>query len=123
MTIFASPQQLEQLRQKLRQERQVAPPPKTQIVLTMSSPSLAAGAGQVYQALRDQIKREGLENQVVIKQSGLNGFDSYEPILVVIQGDQPPVYYGRVTPQLAGRILREHVQQGKILEENRLPIT
>jgi NADP-reducing hydrogenase subunit HndB len=43
--------------------------------------------------------------------------DSSEPIVQVIIGDAPKVTYGKVSPNIARRIMKEHVQAGNVVKE------
>jgi len=45
-----------------------------------------------------------------------------EPIVQVVVGEQSKVTYGNVTPDVARRIMREHVVEGKVVESNVIPL-
>jgi NADP-reducing hydrogenase subunit HndB len=67
----------------------------------------------------EYIEKENLTD-IVVRQTGNIGLDSYEPIVQVIIGDQPKVSYGHVTPNVARRIMKEHIVGGIAVKENRI---
>ena len=48
---------------------------------------------------------------------GCLGLCALEPVVQVQTGEQPPVTYGKVTPEVARRILKEHIGKGLIVQE------
>ena len=44
-----------------------------------------------------------------------------EPIIQVVVGDQAKVTYGKVTPEVARKIMKDHVVGGKIVEDHVIP--
>jgi NADP-reducing hydrogenase subunit HndB len=87
-----------------------------QIIVGMGTVGIAAGARETLKAILDSIEKENL-GDVIVRQTGNIGLDSWEPIVQVIVGDQPKVSYGKVTPDAARRIMKEHVMGGKIIKE------
>lgn len=87
-----------------------------QIVVSLGTCGIAAGALEVLKAVRQQVQADGLEN-VSISETGCVGLCKHEPILEIVAGDSTRVTYGRVTPYIARRIVREHVVGGKIVSE------
>lgn len=82
----------------------------------VSSCSLAAGAGNTIEALKRQLKQENLEG-VRITQVGCNGWCSLEPIVIVQEVNRPPVTYGKVTAEVARRIVQRHIKKGLVVQE------
>ena len=62
------------------------------------------------------MKQENLSD-IVVRQTGNIGMDSYEPIVQVVVGENPKVTYGRVTPDAARRIMKEHVVGGQVVKD------
>jgi NADP-reducing hydrogenase subunit HndB len=89
---------------------------QVQIVVGLGSCGIAAGALDTLRAVQQQLEA-GRLGQVQVTQTGCAGLCKYEPIVEVLAGDSPKVTYGRVTPDVARRILREHVLGGKIVDE------
>jgi NADH-quinone oxidoreductase subunit F len=67
----------------------------------------AAGALEVLQAIRDEIKRQNLDCSVV--EVGCMGHCYAEPIVVISKPGYPPICYGHVNPVIAQRLIREFV--------------
>lgn len=82
----------------------------------MSSCGLAAGAGAVFDLLKDEVARRFPEVQV--RRCGCNGMCHAEPLVEVSAGGVPPVVYGRVTREIAQRILEEHVGGGRLVNDH-----
>jgi NADP-reducing hydrogenase subunit HndB len=87
-----------------------------QLVVGMGSCGIAAGALDVWNAIERQVKAGHLAD-VVLSQTGCIGLCSHEPMLEVTLKDAPKVTYGRVTPAIVDRILKEHILGGKVVEE------
>jgi NADP-reducing hydrogenase subunit HndB len=88
----------------------------TQIIIGMGTVGIAAGARETLKAFLDMIEEKKLED-IVIRQTGNIGLDSFEPIVQVVIGDQAKVSYGKVTPDIAKRIIDEHILGGKVLKD------
>ncbi len=87
-----------------------------QIIVGMGTVGIAAGARETLKAILNYIENEKLSD-IVVRQTGNIGWDSYEPIVQVIIGEVEKVTYGKVTPEIAVKILKEHVVGGKIVKE------
>ncbi len=90
------------------------------VVVCMGTCGIAAGARETMKAILDYIEKENLSG-VVVTQTGCIGQCEKEPIVQVTIGDQPKVSYGKVTPAVARRLMKEHVAEGKIVSENVIP--
>lgn len=108
---------LKRLRQEALDKRKVKTSSgEIQIVVGMGTVGIAAGARETLKAILDYIEKENLPD-IMVRQTGNIGLDSYEPIVQIIVGESPKVTYGRVTPDGARRIMKDHVQDGKIVKE------
>ena len=58
---------------------------------------------------------------IVVTQTGCIGLCECEPIVQVTLGDQPKVTYGKVTPDRAQQILKEHVVGGQVVKNLVVP--
>ncbi len=90
-----------------------------QIIVGMGTVGIAAGARETLKAILDFIEKENLSD-IVVRQTGNIGLDSWEPIVQVIIGDEPPVTYGKVTPDVARRIMKEHVMNHTVVKEYKI---
>ena len=90
---------------------------QVQIVVGMGTVGIAAGARETLKAILDYIEKENLSD-IIVRQTGNIGLDSCEPIVQVIIGENPKVTYGKVTPDAARRIMKEHVVGGQIVKDH-----
>jgi NADP-reducing hydrogenase subunit HndB len=89
---------------------------QTQVIVSLGSCGIAAGALRTMQALLEQSKAEHLQN-IQISLTGCNGQCEQEPIVQVITGGQQKVTYGKVSPEVVLRILHEHIVGGRVVQE------
>lgn len=87
-----------------------------EVIVGMGTVGIAAGARETLKAILYYIESEGLTD-IVVRQTGNIGLDSFEPIVQVVIGDQAKVTYGRVTPDAARKIMKEHVVGGNVVKE------
>jgi NADP-reducing hydrogenase subunit HndB len=89
---------------------------KTEVVVGMGTVGIAAGARETLKAILDMIEKDNLSD-IIVRQTGNIGLDSYEPIVQVILPGEEKVSYGKVNPEMARRIMKEHVLGGKIVKD------
>lgn len=82
------------------------------IKVGMSTCGIAAGADEVLQTLKDETKKRNVA--IDIKKCGCVGMCYAEPLVEVKIDGLPPVTYGRVTKEIAMKIVEKHVC-GKML--------
>ena len=108
---------LKRLREAALEKRRVKTATgEIQVVVGMGTVGIAAGARETLKSILDYVENENLSD-IVVRQTGNIGMDSYEPIVQVIVGENPKVTYGRVTPDAARRIMKEHVVGGKVVKD------
>jgi NADP-reducing hydrogenase subunit HndB len=111
---------LKRLREEALEKRRVkSASGQIQIVVGMGTVGIAAGARETLKAILDYIEENNLQD-ITVRQTGNIGMDSYEPVVQVIVGETPKVTYGKVSPDTARRIMKDHIQGGKIVSENKL---
>lgn len=88
-----------------------------QIIVGMGTCGIAAGARDTMKAILEKIEKDNLSG-IVVTQTGCIGVCEMEPIVQVQIGDSPKVSYGKVTKDIAARIIDEHVLAGQIVKEN-----
>lgn len=86
------------------------------IVVGMATCGLAAGAKPVYEALTQEAQKRGLKNAAVV-QTGCIGVCRLEPIVEVYMPGMEKVTYVKVQPEMAARIMAEHVVNGRVAED------
>lgn len=117
LKMIRSLEDLERYREDVaEQKRAAAAPGKVRVVVSLGSCGIAVGALEVWKEVENQIQAARL-GSVSLSQTGCIGLCSYEPILEVAIGDAQKVTYGRVTPEIAKRIIREHVLGGNVVAE------
>lgn len=92
----------------------------TQIVVAMGTCGIAAGARETMTAILDSIEQEGLDD-VIVTQTGCAGICEWEPIVEVSTHGEPKVSYGKVSPDRARQIVKEHVAGSHIVQDYVIP--
>jgi NADP-reducing hydrogenase subunit HndB len=90
------------------------------VSVAMGTCGIAVGARNTMEAILAYIETNNI-NGVMVTQTGCNGMCEREPIVQVTIGEQPKVIYGKVTPDIAERIMKEHVQAGKTVAKYVVP--
>jgi len=122
MPNIKSLEDLKRIREEALEKRRVkAAEGEIRVIVGMGTTGIAAGARETMKAILDYIEKEGLSGVLVTQTGGL-GLDASEPIVQVVVGDQPKVTYGKVTPDVARRIMKEHVAGGKLVEGFVIPV-
>ncbi|MDD5347758.1 MAG: (2Fe-2S) ferredoxin domain-containing protein [Candidatus Omnitrophica bacterium] len=80
---------------------------KNWIRVGMSTCGIAAGAGEVYAAFVEEARKRNL--QVEVQKCGCLGMCYAEPLVEVNVEGAPQVVYGKVTKEIAVKILEKHV--------------
>lgn len=111
-------QELEEIRKRaletvnLRRDRSGG----TRIVVGMATCGIAAGARPVLLALMDEVGKRNLQD-VTVSQTGCIGVCRLEPIVEVFRPGEDKVTYVKVDPAVVGRIVTEHVVNGRPVQE------
>jgi NADP-reducing hydrogenase subunit HndB len=109
---------LKRIREEALQKRQAkAVSGQKEVIVGMGTVGIAAGARETLKAILDYIEVNNLSD-ILVRQTGNIGLDSWEPIVQVVIGESPMVTYGKVTPDAARRIMKEHVVGGHIVKEH-----
>ena len=88
----------------------------TRVVVGMATCGIAAGARPVMLAFMDELQRRQLSH-VTVSQTGCIGMCRLEPMVDVFVPGQEKVTYVHVTPEMVGRIVAEHIVNGRPVEE------
>ena len=109
---------LKKLREEALEKRRVkSAAGQVQIIVGMGTVGIAAGARETLKAILEVIEQDNLSD-VIVRQTGNIGLDSMEPVVQVVIGENPKVTYAKVTPDVARRIMKEHVLDGQIVKSN-----
>ena len=102
-------------------QRELAEAKRIHLTIGMASCSIAAGAGDTLDEINRIIESDNIPGaniaQIRVTQTGCIGLCALEPLLQVQIADQPPVTYGKVTPNVAHRILQNHIGKGLVVQE------
>ena len=87
-----------------------------QVIVGMGTVGIAAGARETLKAILEFIEKEKLTD-IFVRQTGNIGMDSWEPVVQVVIGEAAKVTYGKVTPDVARLIMKQHVVGGSVVKE------
>jgi (2Fe-2S) ferredoxin len=88
---------------------------KVTIRTSMGTVGIAAGARDVVKALIDELEKRNFHD-VEIMESGSLGLDKEEPV-VTVERDGVATTYGKVTTDMARKIVAQHVINGQAIGE------
>jgi len=118
MSTVKSLEDLKRIREEALKKRQLkAESGHIEILVGMGTPGIAAGARDTMKAILKYIE-DNLLSDIVVRQAGNIGLDSWEPIVQVMIGEEPKVTYGKVTAAVARQIMQEHIVGGKPVKAN-----
>ncbi len=89
---------------------------RAKITVHMGTCGIAAGARTIMSTLMDEFEKQDITD-VILTSSGCAGLCSREPMATVELKDEAPVKYADLTPEKVRKILSEHVNGGKIVQE------
>jgi NADP-reducing hydrogenase subunit HndB len=89
---------------------------RARITVHMGTCGISAGAREVMGALLKEIEGAKITD-VIVTTSGCAGLCSREPMATVEMKGHAPVKYVDLKPERMVKILREHVQEGRIVTE------
>ena len=88
-----------------------------QVFVGMGTCGIAVGAREIMKAVLDYIEKNQVEN-VSVTQTGCIGLCGQEPILQIAKDGSKKISYGKVSPEVAKKIIKSHVVEGKIFKDN-----
>ena len=111
--------ELEAIRQRTLQRinlRREDEDKNVRVVVGMATCGIAAGARPVMMKFMDEINTRGL-SQVTVSQTGCIGMCRLEPMVDVYLPGQEKVTYVHMTPEKVGRVVAEHIVNGRPVTE------
>jgi len=88
-----------------------------QIIVGMGTCGIAAGAKETFSAFIDELDKSNISD-VMVKQTGCMGFCSVEPTVRVTSPHMPDTIYNKVSPEIARRIVKEHIVGKKLVSDH-----
>ena len=110
MTRVKSPAELEKSRKDILSKKD---PDKPCIAVCTGTGCLALGAANVVTALREEIKKQGLEEKVDVRETGCPGFCERGPLIVIYPEE---TCYLQVQPSDAQEIVTETIIAKKVID-------
>lgn len=115
MPTIKSLDDLKKIREEALEKRKIqSESGKARVIVGMGTCGIAAGARDAMKAILDTIEKDNIQD-VMVTQTGCIGMCEKEPIVQVEIGDQPKVTYGKVTPDVARSIIKDHVVGSKVV--------
>ena len=105
-----SPAELEKLRKGIVSKRA---PQKPCIAVCTGTGCLALGADKVVVAIKEEIKKHGLEDKVDIKETGCPGFCERGTVVVIYPEE---ICYLQVQPEDAGEVISQTILAKKVID-------
>jgi len=88
-----------------------------QVIVGMGTCGIAAGAKETLDAFVEEVSRAGVPN-VVLRQTGCMGLCHSEPTVEVRVPDMPAVVYGTVDPDIARKIVNQHIVRKLLVNDH-----
>lgn len=89
---------------------------RAKITVHMGTCGIAAGARKIMEAVLDEINKNNIKD-VIVTTSGCAGLCSKEPMATVEIINEAPVKYIYLNEEKIRKIFKEHVMDGKAVEE------
>ena len=117
MSAIQSLEDLEHFKQEvLDEKRRRSDQGVVDIVVSMGSCGIAAGACDTFEAVKELVERKRIE-KVRLSQTGCIGLCEEEPLVEVHTADGHKTTYGHVTPDVIERIIQDHILAGKVVQD------
>lgn len=88
---------------------------KAVIIIGMGTCGIAAGAREVMAAILEELDKRKID--AVVTQTGCIGMCEKEVLVDIKRPGERRITYGNVKPVDVSRIIQDHVQHGKIVED------
>ena len=105
-----SPKDLEKIREEIKSKRK---PNKSSISVCVSTGCVALDAPKVKEALIAELEKQGLKEQVEIKETGCLGFCEQGPRVTIYPEE---ICYFKVKPEDAPEIIAKSILEKKVVE-------
>lgn len=88
----------------------------SRIIVGTATCGVAAGARGVVNAFNQEVAARKLSG-VAVTETGCSGRCDLEPLVQVMKDGEAPIMYYHVTPDMARRIVQQHVVNNEVIEE------
>lgn len=86
------------------------------VIVGMGTIGISAGAREVLSAFVEGVDKAGIFGKVTVSQNGHLTADGKEPVVEITENGNT-VTYVNMTPEKVARVVKEHLEGGKIVEE------
>ena len=87
---------------------------RKQVLVCGGTGCQSSGSKKVLAALEDELKIQGIENEVLVVRTGCFGLCSLGPIMIVYPEG---TFYAQATPEGVRRVVKEHLKEGNICKD------
>ena len=115
MPQLKSLEELQQLREEIKQAERARRETSTVITIGMGTCGIAAGARETLQAIEAELAKRQIEAAVVT--AGCIGVCVREPLVDIQQAGQSRIVYANVQPAMVPRLIEEHIIKGQPVKE------
>ena len=111
MPQLKSLEELQQLREEIKQTERARRETSTVITIGMGTCGIAAGARETLQAIEEELAKRQIDAVVVT--AGCIGVCVREPLVDIQQAGQSRIVYANVQPDMVPRLIEEHLIKGQ----------
>ena len=87
---------------------------RKQVLVCGGTGCQSSGSKKVLAALEDELKAQGIEDEILVVRTGCFGLCSLGPIMIVYPEG---VFYAQATPEGVRRVVKEHLKEGNICKD------
>ena len=87
---------------------------RKQVLVCGGTGCQSSGSRKVLAALEDELKAQGIENEILVVRTGCFGLCSLGPIMIVYPEG---TFYAQATPEGVRRVVKEHLKEGNVCKD------
>ena len=87
---------------------------RKQVLVCGGTGCQSSGSKKVLEALEDELKTQGIENEILVVRTGCFGLCSLGPIMIVYPEG---TFYAQATPEGVRRVVKEHLKEGNVCKD------
>ena len=87
------------------------------VVVGMATCGITAGARPVLNAFVEEVTKAGLNDKVMVTQTGCIGICQYEPVVEIYEDGKEKVTYVKMTAEKAKEVVEKHLKGGEAVSQ------